>query len=214
MSKGGQHQNTHGTSGVDQTTQNYLQQIMQAAQGAGAAGPSPLIGGATGYNSGLMGAGATGAAALGGDPNAIAHLMNPYNQQVIDAMRAQAGVTNQQGMNAVNDAATRAGAFGGSRQGVATGTMLAQNARDLNSNISGLLSSGYNNAMNQASTAANLGFAGAGANANLGMGGVGNPQQWMLNMLHQGFIMPTGTNYSGSGTNVGAQAGFKLPFLG
>lgn len=207
ISKGGQRQSQTGTTNIDDQTQQRLKQMWDAAQSAGAAGPSPLVGGATDYNSGLMKAGATGAAALGGDASATQQLMNPYQQQVIDAMRAQAGVTNQQGMNTISDAATRAGAFGGSRQGVATGTMLAQNSRDLNSNIGGLLSTGFDNAMTRAANSAGLGFNAAGANANLGMGGVGSPQQWLLNMLNQAYKGPMGSTSSGTttGTYAGAQ---------
>lgn len=202
VSKGGNRQTQAGTSSVDGTTMQYLQQIMQAAQQAGAAGPSPLVNGATGYNTSAMNAGQTGLAALSGDQNAVSSLMNPYTSNVINAMRDQANQTNQAGMTAINGAATQAGAFGGSRQGVATGTMLSQNARDLNSNIAGLLSGGFNDAMNRAGSLAGMGFQGAGSNANLGMGGVGSPQQWMLSQLRGGFVMPTGQQYNNSGSNV------------
>lgn len=221
MSKGGQgygsRTSQNGTSGVDPTTFDFLQRIMQAAQAAGAAGPSPLLNGAAGYNTSAMDAGTTGLKALGGDQSAITSLMNPYTSNVIQAMRDQAGVTNANTINQVNDAATRANAFGGTRQGVTTGTMLSQNARDLNSNIAGLLSSGYNNAMGQAATAAGFGANASGANAGLGLNGVGSPEQWLLQMLRQGFVMPTGAQSSGTqattGDTFGGQAGFKFPFL-
>lgn len=200
-SAGGQRQSQNQTTNIDPQSQDWLKQIMNAAANAGSQGPSPLVGGATDYNSAAMKAGNLGMGALSGDPNAVASMMNPYQKQVIDAMRAQSGVSDQQGMNTINEAATKAGAFGGSRQGVATGTMLAANARNLNSNIGGLLSSGYDNAMNRAGTMAGMGFAGAGANANLGMGGVGNPNQWLMNMLNQGYHGPMGQ--SGSGTTTG-----------
>lgn len=54
-------------------------------------------------------------------------LMNPYDQRVIDAKNANWQKTNLQTMNQVNDAATRAGAFGGSHHGVAEGVPLASN---------------------------------------------------------------------------------------
>ena len=198
IGKGGSRNTQAGTQALDAPTQAYLKQIMSAAQGAGASGPSPLIGGATGYNSAAMGAGQNGLAALGGDPNAVNRLMNPYMSQVMAANNAQLANTDKIGTNTINDQATGSGAFGGSRQGVAQGTMLAQNALNTNQMNAGLLSSGYNNAMNQAGMAAGMGFQGAGSNANLGMGGVGNQQQWLMNQLRGGFVMPTGQQYNGS----------------
>lgn len=199
------------TSSVDQTTQDYLKQIMDAARGSGMSGPSPLVGASTGYNSAAMNAGQTGMSALAGDPNATAQLMNPYQQQVIDAMRQQGAVTDANTTNNLNSAATQAGAFGGSRQGVAQGVALGENARNMNSNIAGLLQTGYGDAMNRAGSLASMGFAGAGANANLGMGGVGSPQQWLLQQLRSGFVMPTGTQSNGSQANVGTEV--KTPNL-
>ncbi len=212
-SAGGQRSTQASTQSLDGTTQDYLKQIMQWAQHAGAAGPSPLVGGATDYNTATMDAGRTGLGALAGDPSAVSKLMNPYQTNVIDAMRKEGAVTDQNTINTLNDAATRAGAFGGTRQGVATGVALAQNARDLNSNIAGLLNTGYDNTMNRAGNLAGMGFAGAGANANLGMGGIGSPQQWMLQMLKRGFLMPTGSQSNTSGSTLGTQAGFSIPFL-
>ncbi len=58
---------------------------------------------------------------------------------------------------------------------------------------------------------AGMGFMGAGQNANLGMQGVGNQQQWLMNMLNQGWRGPTGQSGSGSQTSFGGQAGFKFP---
>lgn len=212
-SAGGQRSTSANTQSLDQTTQNYLKQIMQAAQAAGAAGPSPLTTDAADYNTATMGAGRTGLAALSGDQGAISAMMNPYQSNVIDAMRQQGAVTDANTVNSLNDAATRAGAFGGTRQGVATGVALGENARNMNSNIAGLLQSGFNDTMGRAGALAGMGFQGAGANANLGMGGVGSPQQWLLQQLKSGFIMPTGSQGNQSGSTIGTQAGFSIPFL-
>lgn len=216
-SAGGQRQTQNQTSSMDPATQAYIKQIMAAAQGAGAAGPSPLVTGATDYNGSMMGAGQTGMSALSGDPAATAQLMNPYQQQVIDANNNQWGVTNQKTMNAVNDRATAAGAFGGSRQGVATGTALAANNLAQQGQTAGLLQGGFTDAMNRAGTLAGMGANGAAANANLGMGGVGNPQQWLMQMLNQGYKGPMGQSSSGAsaGTYYGVQTPkFSIPGMG
>lgn len=201
-------QSYNNTTAVDATTQAYQQQIRNAAEQAGNAGPSPLIGGATSYNTGLQNYGDIGARALSGDQQAASQLMNPYQQQVIDANNAQWQHTNAQTMNQVNDAATRAGAFGGSRHGVAEGVALANNNRAQMGQTAGLLSSGYNNAMGQAGQLAGMGFAGAQQNANLGLGGVGNAQQWLMNMLNQGYKGPMGQ--TSSGASQGNQSGYNL----
>lgn len=160
-----------GSTGIDPATQAYIDQMRQTAQGASMP---------TGVS--------TGMAALGGDPNAVKTLMNPYQQNVIDGIMGQWKNANAMGMNQVNDAATRAGAFGGSRQGVATGVMMGENARNATSQIGDLLNSGYNNAMGQ-----------AGALVNLGMGGAGDPNAYRLGQLQRGFAgTPYGQTYSGT----------------
>ncbi len=201
-------QSYNNQQSVDAATQAYNQNIQNAAQGAGAAGPSPLIQGATSYNTGLQNYGDVGTRALAGDQQAASQLMNPYQQQVIDANNAQWQHVNQQTQTQVDDRATRAGAFGGSRQAVATGTALAQNNAAQQQQTAGLLNTGYNNAMNQAQSLAGMGFAGAQQNANLGLGGVGNAQQWLMNMLNQGYHGPMGQ--TSSGASVGNQSGYNL----
>jgi len=194
-----QTQSYDNTTNIDTQTQAYQQAIRNAAEQAGNAGPSPLVTGAAGYNTGLQTAGNVGLGALSGDPRMASQLMNPYQQQVIDANNAQWGHVNQQTQNQINDRATRAGAFGGSRQGVATGTALAQNNQEQMGQTAGLLQGGYSDAMNRANQLATLGYAGAGQNANLGLGGVGNAQQWLMNMLNQGYKGPMGqTTYGKS----------------
>lgn len=184
-----------------------------AAQQAGAAGPSPLVGGATDYNTGLMKAGNLGMGALSGSPDAVKALMDPYQQQVIDANNAGWQRTNANTMNQVNDAATRAGAFGGSRAAVATGSALSQNNQAQQGQTAGLLSSGYNDAMTRAGQMASGGFAGSQANANLGMNGVGNPQQWLMMMLNQAFKGPMGSTSSGTQTGTSGSGAFDLGSL-
>lgn len=200
---GGKHKDK-GTSQIDNPSIAYQEKIRQAAAGAGAAGPSPLVTGATGYNSGMMNAGNLGMGAMSGDPNAVNQMMNPYQQQVIGATNAQWDQNDQHTMNAVNDRATQAGAFGGSRNGVATGVALGQNNMNRNNAVSGLLYGGFNDTMNRANTLAGYGATGSANNANLGMGGVGSPQQWMMQQLKQGYMGPYGGYQQGSGYNMGA----------
>ena len=207
-SKGTQSFNTQ--TGVNQQTGDWLNQIFNAAQNAGITGPSPLVTGASDYFGRGQQAGQTGLGALSGNGQDVQRLMSPYQQQVIDANNTQWGRINAQTANQVRDAATQAGAFGGDRRNVALGTALTGNNVAQAQQNAGLLNQGYSNAMNQAGQLAGLGFQSAGANANLGMGGVGNPNQWMMNMLKQGFIMPTGQTASGgSYTN---QSGHAIDF--
>jgi hypothetical protein len=188
---------------MDPATQAYIKSIMEAAQKAGAAGPSPLVGGATDYNSGMMKTGNLGMGALSGDPAAVKSLMDPYQQQVIDANNAQWQRTNQNTMNAVNDRATAAGAFGGNRRFLAQGTALSGNNIAQQQQTAGLLSSGFGDAMQRALAMSGMGAQGSAANANLGMGGVGSPQQWLMQQLKSGFMGPLSTTTTGSGAKAG-----------
>lgn len=109
-----------------------------------------------------------GMRALGGDPNAVQGLMNPYESQVMDSldpMYAKAGrmVTNQ-----VNDQATRAGAFGGSRHGVAQGVALGNLAQQQAQQGAQMRYQGFNDAMGRAGQLANFGMGGAQAGAQFG----------------------------------------------
>jgi len=196
-----------GQTGPDKATQAYIDQIRQAATAAGAAGPGSLLNGAAGYNTGLINAGNTGLAALSGDPTATAALMDPYQKQVVDATNAQFDMSGRRAVTDANSGSTLAGAFGGSRSGVAQGVATAQNELNRNSTVSGLLSSGFNNTMARAGTLAAGGFQGAGANANLGLAGVGNQPLWLVNMLKNGFTgLPYGQSSSGNQNSFNAQA--------
>ena len=70
-STSGQRQTQNSQTSVDAQTNARMGQIYDAGNAAGNAGPGPLLTGASDFNTGLMTAGATGAAALGGD--AAAH---------------------------------------------------------------------------------------------------------------------------------------------
>lgn len=216
MSKGGKgtHEKTTQNSGqsVDPTTFGRIGELWNAGQQAGLAGPSPLATGAGQYGTGLQNAGQQGLGALTGDQAAYQQLANPYQQQVVDATNQQWDRNDQHTMNAVNDRATQAGAFGGSRHGIATGSALAQNNMNRNQAVSGLLYGGFNDTMGRAQQLAQGGYAGAQMNANLGLGGVGSPEQWYAQQLRLGFN-PTGTTQHGVQSTTGGTTGFSTnPF--
>jgi len=111
-------------------------------------------------------AGTAGAGTVAGTN--LAAYQNPYTQQVIDASAADTLRNAQMGLNALGTQATRAGAFGGSRHGVAMGEMGRGVAQMLGQQAAGLRSQGFLNAqqmvqqdiqnrMNQAAQLANLG---------------------------------------------------------
>lgn len=192
-------------SGPTKSTNRRMDEIYRTAQGAAAAGPPQPVLQSQGFYGGATQAGQTGLDALTGNAGAQQQFMNPYQQQVIDRMNEQFGVQNQMTSNMVNDQATQARAFGGSRHGIAQGTALAENARNQGMQVAGLLNQGFDNSMNRAAGVANLGFGAAGAGADLGMQ-AGNQDLWRLNTLRRGFI--PGQASQSSGFNVG------LPFGG
>jgi len=144
------------------------------------------------FYSGLLGNQAqTGIRALGGDASAVQGLMNPYQQQVLDANNAAWQKVNTQGANSLNAAATQANAFGGSRHGVAQGVMQSNNNMAQMQQTAGLLSQGFEGAMGRAGQLAGLGMGAAGAGAQLGMTERDiqmqtRPDLWRLAMLQQG----------------------------
>lgn len=192
---------------VDTQTRQYMQGVQNAALNAGMEGPSPLLTGAAQYGTGLQNAGATGAAALGGNQAAINTLMNPYQQSVIDANAANWAKINQQTQNQVNDRATLAGAFGGSRHGVATGVALGANNMAQGAQTAALLQGGYNDAMQRAAQGAQLGLQGAGLNFGLGQAGVGSPNAYLLQRLREGYLGPSGGTAGGATTSGGFDGG-------
>ena len=209
-----------GEQGLDPQTQAWIKSVYDAAQRAGGAPPPSGVTDASGYYGGATAAGREGIAALGGDAAAAQRFMNPYQGQVIDAMMKQFGVTNAATQNQISDAATRAGAFGGSRHGVASGVAMGEAARNQNAQIAGLLSSGFEGAMGRAGSLRGLGYGAAGAGANLGMT-AGNPDLWRMEIMRRGFQgLPYGTTSRGTGGRTGAKLGYtgeaavKIPFLG
>lgn len=128
---------------IDPQTQAYIQQMRRAATQAG-----------QGYQP-YQQAGALGLGALTGQPGAQAQFMNPYLSQLNPFFQQQrAGA-----VEGANQQATLAGAFGGDRSQI--GALLAGNQADQTQ--AQFNYQGFQDAMQRASQAANLGFGAIGA---------------------------------------------------
>lgn len=206
MAKGGKTSTT--TNGPDAATSAWNNQIMgyaKQAGDAGAPGANPLSTAAGNYYGGTAAAGNLGMGALSGDAASVQKLMNPYQQQVIDANNAAWQKTNAQTAAQTGSAATGAGAFGGSRYGVALGTALSANNVQQGAQTAGLLSSGYTGAMNQANSLANFGMQGAAGSASMGdylrqIQMQQAPGAYQMQMMKQGL---SGLNTGTVGTQTG-----------
>lgn len=167
----GKSKTTTQTTAADRATQQQQQSLyryanQQAQQGAPGVDPYSQQA-AQIYQ---QGAGATGVGlgALSGNQAAVAQLMNPYQSQVMDSMNAQYDLQRRQNMNDVASQATSAGAFGGSRYGVALGQAMANTNIAQNAQQAQLLQGGYSDAMNRAGQLANFGMGAAGKMADMG----------------------------------------------
>lgn len=78
---------------------------------------------------------------LNGDINAY---MNPFTQQVENAALQRLEGATKMGLNRIGDQARSAGAFGGSRQGIAEGTALGEAARSAGELSANLRSQAFN----------------------------------------------------------------------
>ena len=92
---------------------------------------------------------------------AAANMMNPYQQQVVDATIRDVGNAAQMGLNQIGAQAQGAGAYGGSRQGIAEAEALKGFNQQALDQVSRLNQQGYqqsiNNAFNAASGLQNVG---------------------------------------------------------
>ena len=130
---------------------------------------------------------------------AAATMMNPYNQQVVDTTLRDVGQASQMAMNNLDAQAQKAGAFGGSRHGIAMaelGKGFNQQALD---KVGALRQQGYGQAMNNAFNAAS-GLQNAGQQA-FNMGQAVNQQQMqqgaMQQQMMQNLINATKGQYAG-----------------
>jgi len=100
-----------------------------------------------------QGVGALGGAAGMYDPSGVQKFMNPYQQDVIDEAIKQINRQGQMTRQNLQGQAVRAGAFGGSRQGVQDAELERGLSEQRNAAIVGGLSQGYNQASTQAQQA-------------------------------------------------------------
>jgi hypothetical protein len=148
----------------------------QAQQGVGNLRASPA------YDIGTMGSlGVAGQANPYGFQSQVGGYMNPYLQQVLNPQMAEANrAFDVSGANARAEA-TKAGAFGGGRQAI----MAAENERNRNMALNGIVGQGYNTAFNQAQQQYNQNLqnqlAGYGSAANIANQGL-QAEQGILNM--------------------------------
>lgn len=155
---------------------NPMQQAAQAQQGALA---------------GTVGAGTTNIGTVGGTN--LSTYQNPYTQQVIDANTADIMRGARMGLNALGAQATQAGAFGGSRHGVAMGELGRGVAQQIGQQSAALRQAGFTNAQQMAQAdvqnrlaQANLGLSAAGQLAGLGQQSFGYGQTIQQNLAQQG----------------------------
>lgn len=85
---------------------------------------------------------------------AAANMMNPYNQQVVDATLRDVGSAAMMGQNVLGAQAQAAGAFGGSRHGVAEAEALKGYQQQALDQVGALRQQGYQQSMNNAFNAA------------------------------------------------------------
>lgn len=164
MAKGNKKTSTHAADAATTAMQNKTYAASQAAAGNyRTLGADPATMAAMGHYGDTANFGMGGMRALSGDPAEIAKLMNPYQQNVIDASNANYGRTSDILQTKLNDRATQAGAFGGGRADVATGAAQGELGAAHNTDIANLLYGGYQGAMGQAGQLANLGMGANGA---------------------------------------------------
>ncbi len=85
---------------------------------------------------------------------AAANMMNPYQQQVVDATIRDVGNAAQMGLNQIGAQAQGAGAYGGSRQGIAEAEALKGFNQQALDQVSRLNQQGYQQSINNAFNAA------------------------------------------------------------
>ena len=85
---------------------------------------------------------------------AAANMMNPYQQQVVDATIRDVGNAAQMGLNQIGAQAQSAGAYGGSRQGIAEAEALKGFNQQALDQVSRLNQQGYQQSINNAFNAA------------------------------------------------------------
>ncbi len=114
---------------------------------------------------------------------AAANMMNPYQQQVVDATIRDVGNAAQMGLNQIGAQAQGAGAFGGSRQAIAEAEALKGFNQQALDQVSRLNQQGYQQSINNAFNAAQ-GLQSAGNQA-FNMGNTLQQNQMMQGAMQQ-----------------------------
>lgn len=160
MSKGGGSQTQ--TQSIDpQMKEAYLANLETAKQTAGNLGVQQFAGFTPEYQAAQQQL--TNLGMAGFTPDSISQFMNPYQEEVIGS--AMGDIERQRQMQQVADAssATRAGAFGGSRQAVQSALTNEAALRQGASTAAQMRAQGYGQAATLAQQAQTLGMQGAGA---------------------------------------------------
>jgi hypothetical protein len=196
-----------GPSPLEKARTDTELQMYQAAQdAANGVLSSPYYGGARDfYGTGLR-AGAFGLGALTGDMGALGKIVNPYVQSLTNAFNKQYDYAGNQAAQQVSQAATTAGAFGGSRAALAQGQAAAGIARDRANAIGQLQYQAQNDALQRAMYLAQMGGQYASAYAGL------DPATMKANILRSSLFSPTQETQGNVFSNVlgGALAGSSL----
>lgn len=147
---------------------------------------------------GIYGAGMGSAAGMAFDPGTlaqtdIAQYQNPYTQQVIEATQADILRGAEKGINALDYQAGRAGAFGGSRHGVALGELGTGVAQQLAETSAAQRQAGFQTAQQMAQQDIQNRLSGqqsrlgaAGQLANIAQTGFGMGQQALAGLQQTG----------------------------
>lgn len=119
------------------------------------------------------------------NPN-VNQFMNPFNQNVVDKTLRDVGSAAQMGLNNIGAGAQRAGAYGGSRQGIMEAETLKGFQQQALDKVGALRQQGFNNAMNNAFRSAQ-GLQGVGSQA-FNMGQAINQQQLQQGQMQQAMM--------------------------
>jgi hypothetical protein len=192
------------TTTYDPTTNAFRNNILNSTQAAAAGGIPPAIQQALSQYGGLAGLGLQGQAALGGDQSALGGFLNPYNQNVVNATGSYFDKLRSDAAQNINARAAAAGAFGGSRQGVALGRTFGDLYSQQGQTVAGLQQQGFENAMQRAQAAAQGGFNAAGQLSALG--NWTDPNLRALSIWQQGLQgLPLGTTQTITNPNPNKQ---------
>jgi hypothetical protein len=128
-----------------------------------------------------------GTIASGMGPN-IAQFQNPYTQDVIQRTEQDIARQREMTMNQLNAQAGAAGAFGGSRHGVAQGVLGGEYARMAGDIAAQQRQAGFNTALSAAQAQQGIGLQAAGQLGNLAQTGFGMGMDITNQQMQQGML--------------------------